>query len=73
MKRYEEKEIYCLDDVELQKHLASNLGRYYSSDLVEQRDYSLEGISCYEDGINISLRVENLYNSESYLVQRVVA
>ncbi len=73
MKRYEEKEIYCLDDVELQNHLAFNLGRYYSSDLVEQRDYSLEGISCYEDGINISLRVENLYNSESYLVQRFVA
>ena len=73
MKRYEEKEIYCLDNVELQEHLASNLGRYYSSDLVEHRDYSLEGISCYEDGINISLRVENLYNSESYLVQMFVA
>ena len=73
MKNYKEKEIYCLDDTELQNHLASNLGRFYSSDLVEQKDYSLEEINFLDEGVNISLRVENLYNSESYLVQKFVA
>jgi len=73
MKSYKEKEIYCLDDFELQDHLAANLGRFYASDLVEQKDYSLEDIRFLEDGINISLRVENLFNSESYLVQKFVA
>ena len=73
MKNYKEKEIYCLDDAELQNHLASNLGRFYSSDLVEQKDYSLEGIYFLNEYVNISLRVENLYNSESYLVEKFVA
>lgn len=73
MKSYNEKEIYCLDDYELQDHLASNLGRFYSSDLVEQKDYSLEDIKFMDDGINISLRVENLFNSESYMLQKFVA
>ena len=73
MRNYKEKEIYCLDDTELQNHLASNLGRYYSSDLVEQRDYSLKGINFFDEGVNISLRVENLYSSESYLVEKFVA
>ena len=35
MRNYKKKKIYCLDDAELQNHFASNLGRYYSSDLVE--------------------------------------
>ncbi len=73
MKYYKEKEIYYLDDACLQNHLASNLGRYYSSDLVEQKDYSLEGIRFLNEGVNISLRVENLYSSESYLVEKFVA
>lgn len=73
MRNYKEEEIYCLDDVELQNHLASNLGRFYPSDLVEQKDYSLEGIHYFNEGVNISLRVENLYNSESYLIQKYVA
>lgn len=73
MKNYIENEIWYLDDVELQYHLASNLGRFYSSDLVEQKDYSLEDISFSDEGVSISLRVENLYNSESYLVQKFVA
>lgn len=73
MRNYKEKEIYCLDDAELHNHLASNLGRFYSSDLVEQMDYSLEEIHFLDEGVNISLRVENLYNSESYLVQQFVA
>ncbi len=73
MRNYKEKEIYCLDDAELQYHLASNLGRLYSSDLVEQKDYSLEEISFLDEGVNISLRVENLFNSESYLIQKFVA
>ena len=73
MKNYKENEIWYLDDVELQYHLASNLGMFYSSDLVEQKDYSLEDISFLDEGVSISLRVENLYNSESYLVQKFVA
>ena len=73
MRNYKEKEIYCLDDAGLQNHLASNLGRYYSSDLVEQKDYYLEGIRFLNEGVNISLRVENLYSSESYLVDKFVA
>lgn len=73
MRNYKEKEIYCLDDAELQNHLASNFGRFYSSDLVEQKDYSLEGIHFLDEGVNISLRVENLFTSESYLVDKFVA
>ena len=73
MRNYREKEIYCLDDEELQNYLAFNSGRYYDSDLVEQREYSLEEVHFSEDGINISLRIENLYNSESYLIQKIVA
>ena len=73
MRNNREKEIYCLDDEELQNYLAFNSGRYYDSDLVEQREYSLEKVHFSEDGINISLRIENLYNSESYLIQKFVA
>ena len=73
MRNYKEKEIYCLDDAELQNNLASNFGRFYSSDLVEQKDYSLEGIHFLDEGVNISLRVENLFTSESYLVDKFVA
>lgn len=73
MRNCKEKEIYCLDDEELQNYLAFNSGRYYDSDLVEQREYSLEEVHFSEDGINISLRIENLYNSESYLIQKIVA
>lgn len=73
MKSYKNENIYSLDDLELQEHLASNLGRYYSPDLVEQKDYSLEDISFQNDGINISVRIKNLYNSESYVVQKFVA
>ena len=73
MKSYEENEIYCLDDYELQNHLASNLGRFYDSNFVEQKDYSLEGIHFLDEGVNISLRVENLYSSESYLLEKFVA
>lgn len=73
MRNYKEKEIYCLDDAELQNHLASNLGRFYNSNFEEQKDYSLEGIHFLDEGVNISLRVENLYSSESYLVEKYVA
>lgn len=73
MKNYKENEIWYLDDAELQEHLASNFGRFHSSNLVEQKDYSLEDISFSDEGVSISLRVENLYNSESYLVQKFVA
>ena len=73
MRNYKGKEIYCLDDAELQNHLASSFGRLYSSDLVEQKDYSLEGIHFLDEGVNISLRVENLFTSESYLVEKFVA
>ena len=73
VKSYKENEIYCLDDYELQNHLASNLGRFYDSNFVEQKDYSLEGIHFLDEGVNISLRVENLYSSESYLLEKFVA
>lgn len=73
MRNNKEKEIYYFDYDGLQNHLASNLGRYYSSDLVEQEDCSLEGIRFFNEGVNISLRVENLYSSESYLVEKFVA
>lgn len=35
MKSCKENEIYCLYDYELQNHLASNLGRFYDSDFIE--------------------------------------
>lgn len=73
MKNNNDREYYSLDDADLQNHLASNLGSYCSSELVEQKDYSLESIRSFDEGFNISLRVENLYSSESYLVENFVA
>ncbi len=73
MKNIERTDLYCLDDMELQNYLSANLKSLYTSDLVEQTDYCLESIYALEDGINISLRVENLYNSETLFYQKFVA
>ncbi len=72
MKRYNtEDTVHCLDEYDYQIALRR---RFYSSDWSNQKEYSLESVSFTDDGeVNYSLRVENLFNSDSYLVQRLVA